>query len=224
MFTIDSISKLLPVVSKIKVKQAFVDKLNSICDDPILAEEMKSNFITYIGVLGGGPNSMEEYLNAVTYVSFRMRGAGVQEAYIKTFPERYQRLVAEGKGDALAGYASMYNRNRLVNAIVEQSIIPSWVLNQHHYQKAINVQVDLMTNAKSETVRMKAADSLLTHLAKPKEVMPLVNIDARGNSGLGDLKDLLVELAAKQKSLITQGTNTVDIANQTIIKEITYNE
>lgn len=50
---------------------------------------------------------------------------------------------------------------------------------QHIYQKAINVQADLMSNANSEMVRMQAANSILTHLAKPKEVGPLINLDLR---------------------------------------------
>ena len=60
-----------------------------------------------------------------------------------------------------------YNKNKLVNLILEQSMIPSWVLNQDMYQKALNVQCELMLTANSEKVS-DAANSILTHLKPPQ--------------------------------------------------------
>ena len=100
---------------------------------------------------------------------------------------------------------------------MEQSLIPSWVLNQDAYQKAINTQVRLMTEAKSERVQAMAADSILTHLAKPETEAPLINIDMRKGSGLDELKDALTSLAQKQKELIMNGVPTKDIVEQVLV-------
>ena len=146
-------------------------------------------------------------------------GYNNQESYFRTFPARHQLLVAKGTSSKdIASYVSAYNKNKLVNLVREQSLIPSWVLNQDAYQKAINTQVDLMENAASEFVRTQAANSLLTHLAKPKEVGPLINFDLRENSGMNELRDLLGKLASKQQDAIRQGTTTKDIAGQVIIE------
>ena len=75
-----------------------------------------------------------------------------------------------------------------------------------------------MENATSEFVKTQAANSLLTHLAKPKEVGPLINFDLRENSGKNELRDLLGKLASKQQDAIRQGTTTKDIAGQVIIE------
>ncbi|MFP3589165.1 hypothetical protein SCB29_37050, partial [Paraburkholderia sp. SIMBA_055] len=89
--------------------------------------------------------------------------------------------------------------------IMEQSLVPTWVLNQDVHQRAINRLAHLMDSAQSEKVQADAAIGLLTHLAKPKEAGPLINIDARETSGMTELKDLLGNLAAKQLELIQAG-------------------
>lgn len=97
-------------------------------------------------------------------------------------------------------------------------MVPTWVLNQDIYQKAINTQAELMTTANSEMVRMQAANSILQHLAKPKEAGPLVNIDMRESSGMNELKDALQRLAQQQQDLIKSGVETKEIAGQRIIE------
>ena len=63
----------------------------------------------------------------------------------------------------------------------------------------------------------QAANSLLTHLAKPKEAGPLVNIDMRESSGMNELRDTLTKLAQQQQALIQAGVTTKSIAEQDII-------
>ena len=106
---------------------------------------------------------------------------------------------------------------KLVNKILEQTLVPTWVLNQDIYQKAINTQAELMVTSKSEKVRAMAADSLLTHLAKPEKAGPLVNIDMTANTGLDDLKETICKLAEMQQNMIRSGkASTKEIAEQQI--------
>lgn len=219
MLTIQEVEKALPPNLKTAVTQSFVDRINSIVSDPIIAEQVRNNFISYTKVLQDGKFKTEDYLHAVTYCSFKLMGLSNQDAYFRTFPQRHAALVAKGtSAKDIASYVSMYNKGKLVNMIMEQTLVPSWVLNQDAYQKAINTQVELMTTAASEMVRTQAANSILTHLAKPKEAGPLVNIDMRENSGMNELKDALVKLATQQRELIQSGVSTKTIAEQTIIE------
>ena len=219
MLTVQQVAQALPPNLKSAATQQFVDQINNIVSDPIVAEQVRNNFISYTKVLQEGKFKTEDYLHAVTYVSFKLMGMSNQEAYCRTFPQRHAALVAKGtSAKDIAAYVSAYNRGKLVNLILEQTLVPSWVLNQDAYQKAINTQVDLMINAKSELVRTQAANSILTHLAKPKEAGPLINIDMRENSGMNELKNMLVELAAKQRELISNGVPTKVIAEQPIIE------
>lgn len=218
MLTLQQVTHALPANLKNNVTQQLVDSINNCVADPIMAEAIKDNFLSYTQVLSEGKFKTEDYLSAVMYVSFKLMGMTNQDAYARTFPARYRTLLNNGtSAKDISSYVSMYNKGRLVNLILEKSLIPTWVLNQHIYQKAINVQADLMSNANSEMVRMQAANSILTHLAKPKEVGPLINLDLREGSGLNELKATLTQLAQQQRDLIGQGVTTKSIADQGLV-------
>lgn len=218
MLTVQEVERALPANLKSAATQPFVDQINNIVSDPLVAEQVRENFISYTKVLQDGKFKTEDYLHAVTYVSFKLMGLSNQDAYFKTFPARHQALVAKGTtAKDISSYVSAYNKGKLVNMILEQTLVPSWVLNQDIYQKAINTQAELMLTAQSELVRTQAANSLLTHLAKPKEAGPLVNIDMRENSGMTELKDMLRTLANRQQEAIQGGVSTKVIAEQAIV-------
>lgn len=218
MLTIDQVQKALPPNLKTSATPALVDLINNVTTDPIFAEQVRNNFISYTGVLRDGKYKTEDYLNAVTYVSFKLLNHSNQDAYFKTFPQRHANLVAKGTSSKdIAAYVSAYNKGKLVNAIMEQTLVPSWVLNQHLYQEALNVQADLMANSGSDKVRCDAANSILTHLAKPKEAGPLINIDMRETSGMNELRDALAQMARQQQQLISSGVSSRDVAAQKIM-------
>jgi hypothetical protein len=217
--SLEQVARALPPNLKGAATQSLVDLINNAVADPIVAEQVRENFLSYTKVLQEGKFKTEDYLNAVIYVSHKLMGMSNQDAYATTFPQRYQALVAAGRPTKdIAAYVSAYNKGKLVNLILEQTLVPSWVLNQDAYQKAINTQVELMTTAASELVRTQAANSILTHLAKPKEAGPLVNIDMRETSGMNELKDMLGRLATQQLDLISKGISTKEIAGQKLIE------
>lgn len=219
MLTLDMVTRALPANLKKSATQSLVDTLNNVSSDPEIAEAIRDNFLSYTKVLTQGRFKTEDYLNAVKFVSYKLMNYNNKEAYFRTFPDRYQALVARGADEQeISAYVSMYAKNKLVNLILEQTLVPTWVLNQDAYQKAINTQVRLMTQAKSEMVQSIAANSILTHLAKPKEAGPLVNIDMREQSGVNELRDMLSQLAKRQKELIESGVSTKSIASQALIE------
>lgn len=218
MLTLDQVQKALPPNLKTSATPGLVDLINNVTTDPIFAEQVRNNFISYTGVLRDGKYKTEDYLNAVTYVSFKLLNHSNQDAYFKTFPQRHANLVAKGTSSKdIAAYVSAYNKGKLVNAIMEQTLVPTWVLNQHLYQEALNVQADLMANSGSDKVRCDAANSILTHLAKPKEAGPLINIDMRETSGMNELRDALAQMARQQQQLISSGVSSRDVAAQKIM-------
>lgn len=218
--TVQQVATALPANLKGAATQQLVDQINNIVSDPLIAEQVRDNFMSYTNVLKDGKFKTEDYLHAVTYVSFKLMGLSNQDAYFRTFPARHAALVAKGTSSKdISAYVSAYNKGKLVNLILEQTLVPTWVLNQDIWQKAINTQADLMVNAQSELVRTTAANSILTHLAKPKAVGPLINLDMRESSGMNELRNVLTELAQKQRDMIASGTSsTKEIADQRIIE------
>lgn len=218
--TVADVSQAVPANLKSAVTQQFVDTINNVVADPDIAQQVRDNFITYASVLRDGKYKMQDYLNAVTYTSFKMMDMSNQDAWCMTFPHRYQALVAAGKSKKdISSHVSMYAKGKLVAAVAEASFIPTWILNRDIQQKAINRLADLMMNAASEKVQAEAASSLLTHLAKPKESGPLVNINMAESSGMNEMKDMLENLARQQQALIQGGATTKEIAGQRIFEK-----
>lgn len=220
MITKEVLARALPPNLKSAATDALVDAINQISNDPIIAENIRENFLSYSGVLRDGKFKTEDYLNAVAYCSYKLMGDSNQDAYFRTFPQRYAALVAAGRTPKeISSYVASYNKGQLVNKIMEQALVPSWVLNAHMYQAALNTQFKLMNDEDvSPKVRSDAADSLLTHLTKPKEVGPLINIEMGENSGMSELKETLAKMAEQQRALIASGVTTQAIAAQTIIE------
>lgn len=218
MLTKEIVERAVPANLKSAITPQLVDLVNNIAADPLIAEQVRNNFISYTGVLKDGKFKTEDYVHAVAFVSYKLMGDSNQDAYFKTFPARYQALMARGASPKdISAYVSAYAKGKLVNLILEQSLVPSWVLNQDLYQKALNIQADLMVTAQSEKVRTDAANSILTHLGKPKEAGPLINIDVKESSGMTEMKDMLTRLAEQQRSLISNGVTAKEIAAQRII-------
>lgn len=221
MITVQSLKQALPANTKLTVSQSLVDQLNAVTSDPILAEHIRDNFISYNTVLQDGKYTTDEYLNAITYCTYKVMGLTNKDAYINTFPQRHQQLVARGaSAKDISAYVAAYHKGKLVMAILDQAYVPIWLVNQDNYQKAINVQVDLMKNAQSELVRTQAANSILTHLAKPKDAMPQVAIQINQNTGMNELLDTLAALAEKQVNLIDSGVTAKELAAQKLGKRV----
>jgi len=218
-FTVELLQKTLPSNLRTSATQGLVDMLNTVSNNQQEAELIRENFLGYTAVLSEGKYKTEDYLNAVKYVSFKLMKCSNEEAYVKTFPQRYQRMVQDGvKTKDIGAYVYAYSKNKLVNRIMEQTMVPSWVLNQDIFQEAINTQAHLMRDPDvSPKVRSDAANSLLTHLAKPKEAGPLINLDMRDTSGMKEMKELLVRMAQQQQGLIKDGVTARDIAAAVII-------
>jgi hypothetical protein len=221
MLTQDMLREVLPAHLKSAATPSLLNKVNNLTADPEFNETLRQNFVSYTGVLKEGRFKVSDYLNAVAYVSLKLLGFTNQESYSRTFPARYQALVARGADEKeISAYVSQYNKNKLVNLILEQTLVPTWVLNADVYQKAINRQAWLMDNAKSELVQMQAANSILTHLKKPETKHEIdLNLGVQESAGLKELKGMLVDLAQQQQNAIGQGIHTKTIAHQPLVPE-----
>lgn len=217
MLTKKEVASALPPALKGNA-ESLTDILNNIQADPEVADDIRRNFISYTSVLSNGRYKLDDYLNAIAYVSFKLMGHNNEESYARAFPDRYQKLVAKGTSRKdIASYVSSYTKGKLVTAIMTQASIPTWLLNADHFQEAINTQVTLMNTAKSEMVRFQAANSLLTHLKRPETQDVNINLGVQDNDGIASLKAMMLDLAEQQKGMIQQGAATRDIAHQKLI-------
>ncbi len=216
--TVAEVAKALPTTLKTAATQQMVDKINGIVTDPEMAQNVRDNFIGYIAVLRDGKFKVDDYLNAVVYVGFKLMGYTNQDAYEKTFPDRMSKHILGGSSKKdISAYVSAYARGKLVNLIYEQSMIPTWVLKQDAFQEAINTQVNIMRTSPSDLARTQAANSVLTHLKKPEVKEFQISMEQKENSGMRELRDQMRQLAEAQLGAIEGGTPTHLIAAQPIL-------
>ena len=205
--TIDQFKQALPDKVKKSVNQELIDQINTTLSEPELFEAYRDNLISYTKVMADGRFKVQEYINAVRYVSHKLMGCTNIEAYTKTFPDKYTRFVATGvQAKDIASYVTAYNKSKLVNLIFEQTLIPSYVLNQDLYQRALNVQAALMVDVDvSPKVRTDAANSLLTHLKMPEKQKVELEIGVREDSSIAALRAATMELARQQRLSVEAG-------------------
>lgn len=227
MFTVDEIRDALPTQFKKSINQQLVDNINQTLSDPEEFERYRDNLIGYTHVLQQGKFKIQNYLDAVRYVSFKLMGLTNTDAYSRTFPDKIKRFKAKQLADKdIASYITAYNKSKLVSLIMEQSLIPTYVLNQDIYQEAINVQATLMRTAKSEKVRSDAANSLLTHLKQPETQKLQLDIGlSNTEKTIDSLRSATAELVAQQKALIQSGAmDAQQMAHQKLIVDAEYEE
>ena len=183
-----------------------------------LRRVFRDNILSYASALTTGKYSVAAYVNAVKFVSLKLMGDKSSTAYSKVFPDRYQNLVDKGtSASQIASFADNYGKNALITKIMEQTLVPTHILNAGVYQEAINVQADLMQNAKSEMVRQKAAESLITNLKAPD--IAKVEIDVNySNDVIDDLRATTKALAKQQLQMILTGqASAKEVAHSDII-------
>ena len=184
--------------------------------DSELRRVFRDNVLTYSSVLSTGKHSLGAYVNAIKFVSLRLMGDKTSTAYSKVFPDRYQNLIDKGASASyIASFADNYGKNALITKIMEQTMVPTHILNAGVYQEAINVQADLMHTAKSELVRQKAAESLISNLTAPTAAKLEIDI--------GYSNDLVDELRATTKALAQQQLKMI-LNGQSSAKEIAHSE
>ena len=221
MITHEELINMLPRHKRSLLTSDFVDKINEIAQNPEYGDEFKQNMITYMEVLNGGKYSLNDYKNAILFVTQKLLGASDIDAYARTFPERYQRLLDEGLDrDRMSPYVTAYKRsNKLVQSVIEATLIPTHILNAHIYQESVNRNRELMMHARSETVQQKAATDLMLHLAPPQAAKLEVDIGIKREDVVNDYERAIAMLAEEKLKIIQSHGRTKEIANFTIRRE-----
>jgi hypothetical protein len=219
--TREQFQRVLPKDVRGRVTEELVDSINKLLAEPELRDTFRDNLLSFGSIMNDGRYKLQGYIDACRFVSYKLLGSTTMEAYVKTFPDRYQRLVNENTPDnVISAYAAAFNKTQLVNKIFEQTLVPTHVLNADVYQKAINVQAYLMVNANSEKVRTDAANSLLNALKKPEAAKVQLDISYKDDKTLEELRATTQALVEQQKRLLEEKViNAKDVAEAVIISK-----
>ena len=218
--TIEQFQEALPEKMKKSVNKDIIDSINKVLADPEFYEQYRDNLLSYTKVMQEGKFKISQYIDAVKYVAYKHMGLTNRDAYAKTFPEKMARFLLQGVHDKdIASYSTAYNKSKLVTLLYEQTLIPTHILNQDLFQKALNVQAELMVSANSEKVRSDAANSLINALKPPETKKVQLDVGVREDHSIAALREATLALAAQQTQMLQAGaTNAQQIAEAKIIQ------
>lgn len=202
--TLEQLSRVLPKSLKHNATQEIVDKVNNIKDDPLIREAYRENLLSYTNVMSQGRFKIGNYISAVKYMTHKLMGDTDILAYTKTFPDRFQSFVDSGTtAKDIASYVTSYNKNKLVNLVREQTLIPTHILNNDMYQTALNIQLRLATDPMvSDMIKQKAADSLLMHLKAPESTKIELDVNIKTDSVIKELRESTLKLVEQQQNML----------------------
>jgi hypothetical protein len=212
---------------KSAIPDELVDEINDIIDrKPEVGDLFMDNFLNYTNVLKNSRYSINQYLNAVKFVTAKLMGYTNVDAYAYTHPERYEKYVdalhKKGITDeneiqrAVSPYAQSVATGKLVSTMLSQVQIPTKLLNLGVLQEAINVEVNLMHNARSEQVREKAANTLIQYLGSEDMNRIEIDIGFKKDSIIEDYEKAMLMMTEQQLDVIKQGGDVKQVANAVI--------
>lgn len=210
----------LPVKQGKTINSRVVDHINTLITDPDARGYFRDNLLYYNTVLQEGKYKINDYINAVMYVSFKMMNYSNIDAFARTFPDRMDRYAKEHKSmEEIHNFVSGYNRTKLVTTILQKAKTPTWILNQDVHQEAINILADIARNPKAnDMARVKAASDLMNYLTPPEETNIKLEIGIEGTF-LDNMQKAMRDLAAEQQAQIAAGNRTTkQIATTKIIE------
>jgi len=221
LLTLDQVKKIMPRGSFASLGQKVVDSINALThgQDQDLYRE---NILGYSSALKDGQYKSGDYVNAVKYVTRKMLGDSNIDAYVKTFPHRYQYMLnANYQQKHIEARVSNYNSNKLVAKVYEQTLIPTHIVNADLHQKAINQLAFLMMHARSEKVQSDSAAKLVDALKMPETTKIELDVGVKDSDTIKELHGTMLELAAMQRKGIKMGVQTAqEVAHSKIIPDI----
>jgi hypothetical protein len=219
MLTVDLVKASVPKNQKSSITSQLVDKLNSMNEDPKLLGSFEENILGYSEVLKSGKYKVEDYVNAVRFVSYKLIGKSDIDAYMAVFPHRYQKLVDTGVSRSEMGpYVSAYNSNKLVVQILEQTLVPAHIIKAPMHFQAINELMKIGLDGRSEMARVQALGKVADLTKAPETQKIELDIGVKQVDEIAELREVTQRLAQQSKLAIESGVQTtLDIAHSKVL-------
>jgi len=218
----DEFREAMPAQIRKNICPALLDQVNTVINEPEVAAVFRENVVGLASVMKEGKFKLDSYLHAVKFVSHKLLGDNHIQAWAKTFPARYNKLQKAGsRRSEIAAIASRFASSKLVVLLMGQTMVPTHILNAPLYQQAINVQADLMNNARSEKVRCEAAANLIANLKPPEDKKIELEIGYKEDQTIQELRETTLALARQQRQMIAGGQASVKaVAEAKLIEEV----
>ena len=226
LLTLDDVKRNLPS-RKGSVTQEVVDMINASRHEPeFQGETLLQTAITYESVLQKNKASIKDYLKAIKFCAYLISmDDNFTEAYKRTFAERkfvQDRLdepTNSTRYNELTSAASRYRKSKLVVDILTMSQVPLDLMFTGARYKALGVLSELMVTAKYDRDKINAAKELLAATKGPDNVKIDLDVGVKESSAVEQLNDQLMQIAARQKTMLETGTQDLKELGSMKVKE-----
>ena len=224
--TLDDMKRLMPNKKNV-ITQESVDIINSSVNDPeFQGESLAQTASTYENVLKGVRASIPEYLNAIRFCAYTITNdANYTEGYKRVFYDReFVKARAhlptdDPKYAELTSAASRYRRSKLVVDILTVSQVPLDLIFSGQRYKAIGILADVMENGRYDRDRINAAKELLAATKGADHVKIELDVGIKEDSAVKQMNDQLIEIAARQKTLLESKTTSLEEIGSLSVKD-----
>jgi len=147
------IRKMLPRGTSVAVSDRAAEIFENLENDTGIVQEYMEEMVSRnINIVTGKGNlSIERYLDAIKYVSLKKRMSNF-EAWKKTFPDRYNRMVDKGHDDkTISASVAAYNTNWFIVDIEAQMILDFSIYYHWARHEAMMKNIDLMRGIAAPT-------------------------------------------------------------------------
>lgn len=219
ILTEDELIEAMPGKLVKALSQTAITHILNTLNEPDMFQAYRDNLLGFSHVMLEGKYRITDYINAIKYCSYKLGGLSNQDAYIKTFPAKYQNWVATGlEPKSIAAYVAIYHKTQMVVKILSQAAIPIQLLNQDKAQQAVNHLASLMMTAKSEMVQCNAATALLNHLKLPDTAKLQIDVTVKPTDAITDLNNQMRDLVEKQVEAMNLGITAKTVAEMKVIE------
>ena len=225
--SVEKVRASVPRTFRDNITEDFLEKLEEAMKDPEAGRIMKDNFLTYSKVLEefNGTIKIWDYVYAIKFISYKLLGYTLTEAFTRVFPNRVEKLVQEGSERRIASLAKHYNQNKLVNKIYQQTMIPSYVLNAPLFQEALDTLAEMIRDDNVRGMaKVKACETILSYTKPPEVTKAEVEVKVSRDSTIDELRDIAERFSKDMQKAISNGQITATEAIESDIINIDYEE
>ena len=209
--TLEQLKLSFPRERRKFVTQDLVDMINNLDQAGDFDGHLKDKILAYSDILTQGRYKMTDYIKACEFVVNYLNCENQAEAYVKTFPEKVARRLAEGKEPYSKGAPAMYYQGDLVQAIMARAMMSKRLKHYDKIDRAINTLEEVMLNSNSDKVRVEAADKLLNHLAEDPKMKIEMGVEIRKDESGRAIEQKMLELAEMQKIAFEKGMSITEV-------------
>jgi len=223
---VEKLKKHLPKGSHHTVSNEIIDLISRMEQDTgLLQDYMEESFLSHLPALREVKADLKEYTNAIKYCNLKQNMTN-QEAWEITFPERYKKLIDEGRWNT--SHVAMYNRSPLVLKIDAQMALAISIQYAPAFHKMIMKELELANGwdahgrETSAMVQHLAASKVIDVTAPPVEQKIAVAIGQSDEAKSSQQKmfDQMAEIAANQQKQIEMGMSVEDAQKLNLVIEV----